>query len=499
MSLYSTKQRWKIALLVSALAIIGASIWYSSHIVKKVGDEERQKVFLWGEAIEKRATLVAYTKKLFEELSLNEQKKVALWSEAMRVITNEELDDYTFITRVIQDNTTIPMIVIDDHENVIFWRNITGVDVDDDVLHKELEEMRALYAPMQVNIVEGETQYLYYKDSRLFSELRDVMDDLINSFISETVINSASVPVILTNAAKDSVLRAGNVDEARLQAPNGLSALLNDMEAMNPPIKIELGEGEVNYVFYEDSLVLRQLRYFPLVQFIVIGLFLFIAYLLFSTFRKAEQNQVWVGLAKETAHQLGTPLSSLMAWVNLLEVKGVDKETIEELNKDVTRLETITDRFSKIGSKPDLQEEDVVAVLDEIVRYLRPRISNKVKLTLKPDQPEIVTLLNRPLFGWVIENLCKNAIDAMAGEGELTITVHDELQQVFVDITDTGKGIPSKLHKTVFQPGYTTKKRGWGLGLSLTKRIIENYHSGRIFVKRSELDKGTTFRIALFR
>ena len=273
--------------MVSALAIIGASIWYSSHIVKKVGDEERQKVFLWGEAIEKRATLVAYTKKLFEELSLNEQKKVALWSEAMRVITNEELDDYTFITRVIQDNTTIPMIVIDDHENVIFWRNITGVDVDDDVLHKELEEMRALYAPMQVNIVEGETQYLYYKDSRLFSELRDVMDDLINSFISETVINSASVPVILTNAAKDSVLRAGNVDEARLQAPNGLSALLNDMEAMNPPIKIELGEGEVNYVFYEDSLVLRQLRYFPLVQFIVIGLFLFIAYLLFSTFRKA--------------------------------------------------------------------------------------------------------------------------------------------------------------------------------------------------------------------
>jgi signal transduction histidine kinase len=220
---------------------------------------------------------------------------------------------------------------------------------------------------------------------------------------------------------------------------------------------------------------------------------------LFSTFRKAEQNQVWVGLAKETAHQLGTPLSSLMAWVNLLEVKGVDKETIEELNKDVTRLETITDRFSKIGSKPDLQEEDVVAVLDEIVNYLKPRISNKVKLTLSPDKPEIITLLNRPLFGWVIENLCKNAIDAMAGEGELSITVHDELQQVFVDITDSGKGIPSNLHKTVFQPGYTTKKRGWGLGLSLTKRIIENYHSGRIFVKRSELDKGTTFRIVLFR
>jgi two-component system, sporulation sensor kinase D len=499
MSLYSTKQRWKIFLLISALLIIGVSMWYSNHIVQKVGDEERQKVVLWAEAIEKRASLVSYTQDLFEELALNEQKKVSLWSEAMRVITNEELDDYTFITRVIQDNTTIPMIVLDEKDQIIFWRNITGTDVKEEQLKVELAEMKTLYEPLKVQIVEGETQYLYYKDSRLFSDLRGVMDDLINSFISETVINSASVPVILTNANRDSVLKAGNVDPKRLADPSGLQALLEDMESMNTPLKVELGGEDVNYIFYEDSLVLRQLQYFPFIQFIVIGLFLFIAYLLFSTFRKAEQNQVWVGLAKETAHQLGTPLSSLMAWVNLLEIKGVDKETISELNKDVGRLETIADRFSKIGSKPDLQQEDVKELLEETVNYLTPRISNKVKIEfIAPDGP-VHAMMNRPLFSWVIENLSKNAIDAMKGEGNLTINVTDEVKQVVIDITDSGTGIPSKLHKTIFQPGYTTKKRGWGLGLSLTKRIIENYHVGRIFVKRSEIGKGTTFRILIFR
>jgi two-component system, sporulation sensor kinase D len=472
MSLYSTKQRWKIFLLISALLIIGVSMWYSNHIVQKVGDEERQKVVLWAEAIEKRASLVSYTQDLFEELALNEQKKVSLWSEAMRVITNEELDDYTFITRVIQDNTTIPMIVVDEKDQIIFWRNITGTDVKEEQLKVELAEMKTLYEPLKVQIVEGETQYLYYKDSRLFSDLRGVMDDLINSFISETVINSASVPVILTNANRDSVLKAGNVDPKRLADPSGLQALLEDMESMNTPLKVELGGEDVNYIFYEDSLVLRQLQYFPFIQFIVIGLFLFIAYLLFSTFRKAEQNQVWVGLAKET---------------------------ISELNKDVGRLETIADRFSKIGSKPDLQQEDVKELLEETVNYLTPRISNKVKIEfIAPDGP-VHAMMNRPLFSWVIENLSKNAIDAMKGEGNLTINVTDEVKQVVIDITDSGTGIPSKLHKTIFQPGYTTKKRGWGLGLSLTKRIIENYHVGRIFVKRSEIGKGTTFRILIFR
>ncbi|NNC83092.1 MAG: HAMP domain-containing histidine kinase [Flavobacteriales bacterium] len=499
MSLYSRKQKWKIFLMILALVIIGLSLWYSNFIVDRVRDEERQKVELWSQAIEKRATLVAYTKKLFAELADNEQKKVSLWSEAMRVITNEELDDYTFITRVIQDNTTIPMIVVDEQENIIFKRNIEGNDSDQRLLRQELEAMKSSYPPLEVNIVEGEVQYLYYKDSRLFSELRTVLNDLITSFISETVINSASVPVLLTNAERDTVLRAGNVDSARISTTEGLERVIQEMSAVNDPLRIELGEGEVNYIFYEDSVILKQLRYFPFVQFLVIGLFLLIAYILFSTFRKAEQNQVWVGMAKETAHQLGTPLSSLMAWMDLLRAKGVDEETIHEMNKDVSRLETITDRFSKIGSRPELDEMDLNEVLDDMLDYLRPRFSSKVEVILQPSEDQALAHINRPLFGWVIENLCKNAVDAMDGEGELILTVTTEMQHVYVDVTDTGKGIPAKFHKTIFQPGYTTKKRGWGLGLSLTKRIIENYHRGKVFVKRSEVDQGTTFRIVLDR
>ncbi len=499
MSLYSRKQNWKIALLIMALLIIGLSLWYSNFIVDRVREEERQKVELWSEAIEKRATLVSYTKKLFTDLAQNEQKKVSLWSEAMRIITNEDLDDYTFITRVIQDNTTIPMIVVDERDKVIFHRNIDVENPTEEKLRADLSEMKQIYPPLQVNIVEGENQYLFYKDSRLFSELRTVMNDLINSFISETVINSASVPVLLTNGSRDTILRAGNVDSDRFASEAGLQSLLAEMSAVNTPLRIELGAGEVNFIYYEDSMVLKQLRYFPFVQFLVIGLFLLIAYILFSTFRKAEQNQVWVGLAKETAHQLGTPLSSLMAWMAILKTKGVDDETITELNKDVARLETITDRFSKIGSKPEMTSEDVNLMLSESMDYLRPRFSSKVNISLESSSEEAHAMMNKPLFGWVIENLCKNAIDAMGGEGNLVLEVSNEMQHVYVDVTDDGKGIPAKLHKTIFQPGFTTKKRGWGLGLSLTKRIIENYHKGKVFVKRSEVGNGTTFRIVLNR
>jgi signal transduction histidine kinase len=203
-------------------------------------------------------------------------------------------------------------------------------------------------------------------------------------------------------------------------------------------------------------------------------------------------------MAKETAHQLGTPLSSLMAWVQLLESQGTDKSTITELNKDIERLETITDRFSKIGSNPDLKETCVKTIMDQAIGYLRPRLSSKVIFEINQEQEGNVTaMINEPLFGWVIENLFKNAVDAMSGNGKITVDIHHEIQNVYIDITDTGKGIPSANHKAIFQPGFTTKKRGWGLGLSLAKRIIENYHSGKIFIKRSEPDRGTTFRIVL--
>jgi signal transduction histidine kinase len=240
---------------------------------------------------------------------------------------------------------------------------------------------------------------------------------------------------------------------------------------------------------------LKQLKLFPVFQLILIGVFLLVAYLIFSTFRKAEQNQVWVGMAKETAHQLGTPLSSLMAWSAILEDQGVDKKILTELNKDLERLSTITDRFSKIGSTADLTREDVNTICSQAVEYLRPRVSTRVKIDMSGAEGLPSVLINKPLFGWVLENLVKNAVDAMEGEGQLVVNTGVDITGVYIDITDSGKGIPKGKWKTVFQPGYTTKKRGWGLGLSLVKRIVENYHHGRIFVKWSEPGKGTTFRI----
>ncbi|MCB0811251.1 MAG: HAMP domain-containing histidine kinase, partial [Flavobacteriales bacterium] len=231
---------------------------------------------------------------------------------------------------------------------------------------------------------------------------------------------------------------------------------------------------------------------------VIIGLFLIVSYFLFSVFRRAEQDQVWVGMAKETAHQLGTPLSSLMAWVDLLRSRGTDPEPLNEMRKDLDRLDVITQRFSKIGSEPDLQPEKLYHMLRATVLYLRPRLPSKAKIeVLVPADPELEVPLNRALFSWVVENLIRNAIDAMEGEGSITITTEQDAGHVHVDVTDTGKGIPAAQQRTVFEPGFTTKKRGWGLGLSLSKRIIEKYHGGRIAVKRSAPGKGTTFRITL--
>ena len=360
--------------------------------------------------------------------------------------------------------------------------------------------MKKAHKPLIINYFGNEKQYLYYRDSKIFRELQHTLDDLVNSFISETVISSASVPVIYTDGSMKRVIAFGNIDSTEIQNPELLGERIKLMAEQNDPIFIKLGgDLEVNYIFYEDSFLLTQLKFYPYLMLISVGIFLIVSYVLFSTFRDAEQNQVWVGMAKETAHQLGTPLSSLMAWMDILKMKGVGDDTLDELGKDLSRLQTITDRFSKIGSKPELTKEDIALSVAGIIDYLKPRVSRKVAFTLHNElQPNSdKTLMNRPLFEWVIENLCKNAVDAMNGEGHINIELKNKSGHISVDITDSGKGIPKGQHKTVFEPGFTTKKRGWGLGLSLCKRIIENYHGGTIFVRKSEPGKGATFRILL--
>lgn len=499
MDLYSRKQRWKLVLALVAMVIVGVSLWYSNRMVNKVRDEERQKVALWAEAVKNRAQLVNYTDSLFHRLRDEERKKVELWAEAMNRLVSSDVSDLSFYLKVASDNTTIPVVITDEQGRFGPARNLDSTLVNDTTaLRNELLAMDSLHEPITINVYGTQKQYLHYKDSKLVTELQEVMDGIIRSFISETVMNAASVPVIYTDSSRTRVLEHSNIEPEVMADSAKLRARIALMAQGNAPIAVSLAGRGTNWILYEESRVITQLRYFPYVQLVIIGLFLLVSYALFSLFRNAEQNQVWVGMAKETAHQLGTPLSSLMAWLEILKGNGTDPTAVTEMKKDVDRLEVITERFSKIGSAPDLTPEKLYHTLRATVLYLRPRLPNRVKIdVVAPEDTERTVPLNRSLFSWVLENLVRNAIDAMEGEGSLTIEIIPEGPEVHIDITDTGKGIPTAQFRTVFQPGFTTKKRGWGLGLSLSKRIIEQYHGGRIFVKRSAPGKGTTFRITL--
>lgn len=330
------------------------------------------------------------------------------------------------------------------------------------------------------------------------------------TFINEQIIKTnATIPVILANQYGEPTGNYVNLDIPQNLSSEEETRILKqeitEMAAENEPIPVVYrnygGEvQDVEYVYYKNSDLLRQLNYYPYIQLTTILLFAGLAYLAFSYSRTSEQNRVWVGLAKETAHQLGTPLSSLMAWLDYLRLdeRTSGHEAIAEMGKDVEKLQMITERFSNIGSVPVLEQTDVYEVIEQSINYLQKRISTKVKITITTVGSNIEAQINRHLFNWVIENVIKNAVDAMSGIGQIDIRImRGSGNQVIIDISDNGKGMSKSKAKMVFQPGFTTKKRGWGLGLTLAKRIIENYHGGRILVKQTEVDEGTTFRIIL--
>lgn len=316
------------------------------------------------------------------------------------------------------------------------------------------------------------------------------------NLILKIIQGNNSIPVILCND-RDSVLSYNNLQIPDEQVDVFMKKKVQELKGKNLPIVIDMEDGTFQYLYYDDSIILKRLLIYPYAQLSVVFIFILLAFLALASTKKAEQNKVWVGLSKETAHQLGTPISSLIAWVEYLRTKDIDPSLLNEMEKDVKRLETIAERFSKIGSNPDPVPANINNSVTMALEYMSMRISSKVKIhTFLLDHPVLV-LMNDSLFAWVVENLTKNAVDAMEGQGEITFQVEEKEKVVRIDITDTGKGIPKSKFKTVFNPGYTTKKRGWGLGLSLVKRIIESYHGGKIFVKGSEAGKGTTFRIEL--
>ncbi len=500
MNIYTKKQRWKWLLFIVAIVIVFTSLWYTTKLAKKIANDEKEKVKLWADAVQRKAKLVKFTNDLFQKLQTEERKKAELYALATKELNSQSDQISLFVLKVLQDNTTVPVILTDNDGHVNASRNLdSAVANNKEALQKELELMKSLYEPVVIDVYQDKKNYLYHKDSRLFNDIKIVFDSLIKSFISEVAINSAAVPVIYTDSSKTVILASGNIDSLKINTPEKLQSRIQSMESQNLPIEVDLGEGSKNYIYYEQSTLLAQLKYYPYVQFGVIGLFLLIAYVLFSTARKAEQDQVWVGMSKETAHQLGTPLSSLMAWTEYLKANGTDESIVNEMNRDVMRLNTITDRFSKIGSQPTLHDANVCVIVKEAIDYLKTRTSKNVNYIVEIPDTEINVQLSVPLFEWVIENICKNAVDAMDGKGELRVTIMEIPEGVSIDLKDTGKGIHKSKHKSVFKPGYTTKKRGWGLGLSLSKRIIENYHDGKLFVLQSEENKGTTFRIILKR
>ena len=377
MDIYRKRLLWKVLLLIFAVVIGLGSLFYTHDLVDRLKEEERKKAEQWAEA-------------------------------TRRLVTS---DDFEFLFRIIEDNTTVPVILIDEEESILSHRNLPS------------------------------------------------------SLATDTL---------------------------------ALVRELKRMAKRNEPISIELPNGIVNHLYYRESTLLRQLRIYPYVQIAVILLFILVAYVAFSASRMAEQNQVWVGLSRETAHQLGTPTSSLSAWSEIISSRYPGTDIAEELSADVERLSRVAERFSLIGSKPKLLSDNLPALAEDAAAYLRKRIASTIDLRVRNETTGCSSIpLNPILLGWVIENLVKNSADAMKGSGEITIRLTESDTEAFVDVEDTGKGIPRKDFKTIFKPGYTTRERGWGLGLSLSKRIVEEYHKGKIFVLRSEPGHGSCMRIIL--
>ncbi|HRZ41093.1 MAG TPA: HAMP domain-containing sensor histidine kinase [Bacteroidales bacterium] len=619
MKLYTNIRKWRWILLGLAVVIVLASLWYTNLLVSKIKLEEERKVRIWAEAIERRvglvnytddyfeklkrverervrlwteairqkSTVVTYTNDFFEKISNEERKRVELWAEANRIVSKADTgQELSFYLQILAGNTTIPIVITDEEGNI---RTAANVDFDPAKVKKlsgALKKEFSGFAPI-VSDNFGLINVIYYRESKLYTELRTMLDELTESFISDIVANAASVPVLVTDTSRTKVITSGNIDTsllsqsnlpgliagmeqenppiaitlggrtpslvfyensrfyntlkeiidnhvqkfleevvsdasaipviitdstrskvvafgggvsaAEFDTPDKLQALVKNMTSHNPPIEINLPVQGKRFILYEDSFLLTQIRYYPVIQFLIIGLFIFAIYILLNLTRRSEQDQVWAGMAREAAHQLGTPISSLMAWIELLRSGVTSAETTVEITKDIDRLEAIAERFSKIGSTPELQQECLYDVVCESVDYMRVRTSRKITYTLYAEEQlrSILIPLNKNLFQWVIENLLRNAVDAMGTEGVIAISLMDGGKNILIDVEDTGKGIPKSKLKIVFTPGYTTKKRGWGLGLSLSDRIIRKYHKGKIFVKSSIPDRGTTFRIVL--
>lgn len=496
--LYARKKRWKIVLSVFALLIVCVSMYYTNTLVKRFASQEQKQMVMWAEAIQSHAELMNYTEVFFNEVSNQESKRVELLAKAYKsFLAASSEQDINIYLEIIQSNISIPVVIADRRGNITLSINLPKRFQGKETFDNEMKSAFSIYPPIEIDIY-GKTSYLFYNESLIYTELRGVLEELFNIFLKDVVDNAVGAAVIILDQSKQEILSYGNLNPELMSNSDYVSRQLDIMDSENPPIELNYLDGEKAYIYYRASDLLRIMRYFPIIQILVFTFFIIVAYLLFSYARRSEQNQVWAGMAKETAHQIGTPLTSLMGWIELLKMQETPFIGTNEMEKDIDRMKTITERFSKIGSIPTLEPYNVVAAVNDTMNYLKRRFANnKFEFDVHLPSREIVIQLEPALFSWVLENLTKNAIDAMEDHGKIMVEMTEDTDNVYVDISDTGKGMQRSMFSQVFQPGFTSKKRGWGLGLSLAKRIIEDYHKGKIFVKSSTVGQGTTFRISL--
>ncbi|MDR1005862.1 MAG: HAMP domain-containing histidine kinase [Bacteroidales bacterium] len=493
-SLHQSRVKW--VLLAVGFLVIMLFLLQLNSMITTLKQEEQRKVKLWAQSVVRKAELVAKTDEFFAKVTAEEKSRLEKFVTASKKLINQPLNSNinNEYQKYLNEIETIPIIITDEQNRI---QNYQHIDIPQG---KEFMDSSSLFSRFYYNKpLEYETFgmrfRLYYMESEMYSDLRKVLNNFIESFLTEVTQNSVFVPVIITDSTRHKVIGYGNIDKTQINDAN-LKKTLEQMESANSPIPILLPENHKAIIFYEKSSFVTALQYYPMIYIGITLLFVFIGFWLFRTMKRSEQDTIWVSMSKETAHQLGTPISSLNAWIAYLAEDESNKSVCEELEKDVNRLTIITQRFSKIGSMPVLERQNMASVIEEAVTYLANRSSKKVKFEINL-QNDIYACLNKHLFEWTLENLCKNAIDAMSGVGSITLDLTTDQRNVYLDITDTGKGIAKRDFKKIFQPGFTTKSRGWGLGLSLAKRIIKDYHCGRIFVKQSQQNKGTTFRIVL--
>ena len=497
-NLYTNTKRWKWTLAVIALLLIAASLWYTNRLVKSIAEQETKQVKMWAAAMEQHAVMMQSTEEFFNKVSEQEQLRVELLANAYRrlmdIKSNENTATYVDI---IRNNISIPLVLTDDKGNILSSNNLPPEQEGKTVFDAEMRHAYSKFPPIKIDPGYGIVQYLYYNESRIYTDLKTVLEDMVDHFMEEITLNSVGAPVIITNEDQSQILGFGNLDSIQMQDTNFVKRQLAIMMEENDPLQIDFMNKGKATIFYRTSDLVEQMRYYPIILILVFALFLLIAYLLFSSARRSEQNQVWAGMAKETAHQLGTPISSLMGWVELLKMQEEPFVGTHEMEKDIERLQIVTDRFSKIGSVPVPEPTDINYLIRDTMDYLQKRFSKKFEFEINLPEGELIMPLIPSLFRWVLENLTKNAVDAMGDHGKITLDLIDDGDHIHLDLSDTGKGIPKSQIKQVFNPGFTSKKRGWGLGLSLAKRIIEDYHKGKIYVKSSVVGEGTTFRITL--